>query len=74
MKYHIYTALFYVLPIGHVCATGLERSNQSIQAFFEKGNYAEVSVLQVNPNVSGKVQPVSSVGRITRVFYRRYGE
>ena len=62
MKYHIYTALFYVLPIGHVCAAGLERSNQSIQAFFEKGNYAEVSVLQVNPNVSGKVQPVSSVG------------
>ena len=62
MKYHIYTALFYVLPIGHVCAAGLERSNQSIQAFFEKGNYAEVSVLQVNPNVSGKVQPVSSLG------------
>ena len=62
MKYHIYTALFYVLPIGHVCAAGLERSNQSIQAFFEKGNYAEVSMLQVNPNVSGKVQPVSSVG------------
>ena len=62
MKYHIYTALFYMLPIGHVCAAGLERSNQSIQAFFEKGNYAEVSVLQVNPNVSGKVQPVSSLG------------
>ncbi|WP_179991213.1 outer membrane protein transport protein [Acinetobacter sp. YH16058] len=62
MKYHIYTALFYVLPVGHVCAAGLERSNQSIQAFFEKGNYAEVSVLQVNPNVSGKVQPVSSLG------------
>ncbi|WP_168541705.1 outer membrane protein transport protein [Acinetobacter sp. A2] len=62
MKYHIYTALFYVLPIGHVYAAGLERSNQSIQAFFEKGNYAEVSMLQVNPNVSGKVQPVSSVG------------
>lgn len=62
MKYHIYTALFYVLPIGHVCAAGLERSNQSIQAFFEKGNYAEVSMLQVNPNVSGKVQPVSSAG------------
>ena len=62
MKFHIFVVLLYVLPLSYASAAALESSNQSIQAFFEKGNYAEVSVLQVNPNVSGKVQPVSSLG------------
>ena len=62
MKFHIFVGLLYVLPLNYASAAALESSNQSIQAFFEKGNYAEVSMLQVNPNVSGKVQPVSSVG------------
>lgn len=64
MKFHIFVGLLCVLPLGYASAAALERSGQSVHALFEKGNYAEVSVLQVNPNVSGKVQPVSSLGNL----------
>lgn len=56
MKFHIFVGLLYVLPLNYTSAAALERSNQSIQAFFENGNYAEVALLQVDPNISGQVQ------------------
>ncbi|MGF2683918.1 hypothetical protein ACQUFR_14380 [Acinetobacter johnsonii] len=48
MKFHIFVGLLYVLPLNYASAAALESSNQSIQAFFEKGNYTEVALLQVD--------------------------
>ena len=56
MKFHIFVGLLYVLPLSYASAAALERSAQSVHALFEKGNYAEVALLQVDPNISGQVQ------------------
>ena len=56
MKFHIFVGLLYVLPLNYTSAAALERSGQSVHALFEKGNYAEVALLQVDPNISGHVQ------------------
>ncbi|MFV5524298.1 outer membrane protein transport protein [Acinetobacter variabilis] len=37
-------------------AAAFEQSNQTIQSFFEKDHYAEVSFAWTNPNVSGQIQ------------------
>ncbi|MCU4364635.1 outer membrane protein transport protein [Acinetobacter variabilis] len=41
---------------GTSFAAAFEQSNQSIQSFFEKNNYAEVSLAWVRPDISGQVQ------------------
>ncbi|WP_171521876.1 MULTISPECIES: outer membrane protein transport protein [unclassified Acinetobacter] len=41
---------------GTSFAAAFEQSNQTIQSFFEKDHYAEVSFAWTNPNVSGQVQ------------------
>ncbi|WP_312537137.1 outer membrane protein transport protein [Acinetobacter variabilis] len=41
---------------GTSFAAAFEQSNQTIQFFFEKEHYAEVSFAWTNPNVSGQVQ------------------
>nr|WP_312210121.1 outer membrane protein transport protein [Acinetobacter variabilis] len=41
---------------GTSFAAAFEQSNQTIQSFFEKNHYAEVSFAWTNPNVSGQVQ------------------
>lgn len=41
---------------GTSFAAAFEQSNQTIQSFFEKDHYAEVSLAWTNPNVSGQVQ------------------
>jgi len=41
---------------GTSFAAAFEQSNQTIQSFFEKEHYAEVSFAWTNPNVSGQVQ------------------
>jgi hypothetical protein len=65
MKFHIFVGLLYVLPLNYASAAALESRNQSIQAFFEKGNYTEVALLQVDPNISGQVQhQQNKVGQI----------
>ena len=41
---------------GSGYAAAFEQSNQSIQSFFEKNHYAEVSLAWVRPDISGQVQ------------------
>ena len=41
---------------GTSFAAAFEQSNQTIQSFFEKEHYVEVSFAWTNPNVSGQVQ------------------
>lgn len=41
---------------GTSFAAAFEQSNQTIQSFFEKDHYAEVSFAWTNPNISGQVQ------------------
>ena len=64
MKFHIFVGLLCVLPLGYASAAALERSNQSIQAFFEKGNYAEVALLHVDTNISGQVQHQQNIAEL----------
>ncbi len=64
MKFHIFVGLLYVLPLNYTSAAALERSNQSIQAFFEKGNYAEVALLHVDTNISGQVQHQQNIAEL----------
>lgn len=55
MKYLALVATGLVVSAGGAGAGGIDRSGQSIQALFEKGNYAELSFGVVNPSVSGTV-------------------
>ena len=64
MKFHIFVGLLYVLPLSYASAAALESSNQSIQAFFEKGNYAEVALLHVDTNISGQVQHQQNIAEL----------
>ena len=64
MKFHIFVGLLYVLPLNYASAAALESSNQSIQAFFEKGNYAEVALLDVDTNISGQVQHQQNIAEL----------
>jgi hypothetical protein len=76
MKFHIFVGLLYVLPLSYASAAALESSNQSIQAFFEKGNYAEVALLQVDTNISGQVQHQqnSTESDIQEFFNRQFSQ
>lgn len=56
MKYHLCTACLYVLPIVYSHAAALEQSHQSVSAFLQENNYAEITLLYLEPNVSGQVQ------------------
>ena len=56
MKYHLCTACLYVLPIVYSHAVALEQSHQSVSAFLQENNYAEITLLYLEPNVSGQVQ------------------
>lgn len=52
---------FVLFYLGLVCsgpayAAAFEQSNQSIQSFFAKNHYAEVSLAWVRPDISGQVQ------------------
>ena len=64
MKFHIFVGLLYVLPLSYASAAALESSNQSIQAFFEKGNYTEVALLHVDTNISGQVQHQQNIAEL----------
>lgn len=64
MKFHIFVGLLYVLPLNYTSAAALERSGQSVHALFEKGNYAEVALLQVDPNISGQVQHQQNIAEL----------
>ena len=64
MKFHIFVGLLYVLLLSYASAAALESSNQSIQAFFEKGNYAEVALLHVDTNISGQVQHQQNIAEL----------
>jgi len=41
---------------GSSFAAAFELSGQTIQPFFEHGNYAEISLAYIDPDVSGQVQ------------------
>ena len=41
---------------GSGYSAAFEQSNQSIQSFFEKNHYAEISLAWVRPDISGQVQ------------------
>ena len=64
MKFHIFVGLLYVLPLNYTSAAAVERSGQSVHALFEKGNYAEVALLQVDPNISGQVQHQQNIAEL----------
>ena len=64
MKFHIFVGLLYVLPLNYTSAAALERSGQSVHALFEKGNYAEVALLQVDTNISGQVQHQQNIAEL----------
>ncbi|WP_287967261.1 outer membrane protein transport protein [Acinetobacter sp.] len=53
--------LLATLPTTAVFAGGLDRSGQSIQAFLQPGNYAEVGISVLDPDVKGK-SSVRSLG------------
>ncbi len=63
MKYLALVATGLVVSAGGAGAGGIDRSGQSIQALFEKGNYAELSFGVVNPSVSGTVAVAPGVSR-----------
>ena len=46
---------------GSCFAAAFERSGQTIQPFFERGNYAEISLAYIDPDVSGQVQQVETL-------------
>lgn len=46
---------------GSCFAAAFERSGQTIQPFFEHGNYAEISLAYIDPDVSGQVQQVETL-------------
>lgn len=47
-------ALACALPVTGAFAAALDRSGQSISAFLQPGNYAEISMSVLDPDVSGK--------------------
>ena len=46
---------------GSCFAAAFELSGQTIQPFFEHGNYAEISLAYIDPDVSGQVQQVETL-------------
>ena len=46
---------------GSCFAAAFERSGQTIQSFFEHGNYAEISLAYIDPDVSGQVQQIETL-------------
>ncbi len=55
MKYMIFFASVSMGSSASLCyAAGIERSGQSIQPFFESGNYAELFIAQIHPHLSGE--------------------
>lgn len=57
------TISFGILPCLSFAA-GLEKSNQSISPFLEKGNYLELSAAYISPHVSGKVTNQSTLQKV----------
>jgi len=55
MKRLTLAATALVAAAGAAQAGGIDRSGQSVQALFEKGNYVELSFGTVSPSVSGSV-------------------
>ncbi len=55
MKKPVLAATGLVIAAGSAGAGGIDRSGQSIQVLFERGNYAELSFGAVSPSVSGTV-------------------
>ena len=54
LKYLYIATLMATLPTTSIFAAALERSNQSIQAFLEPGNYVEAGFNVNDQNISGK--------------------
>lgn len=52
----IYTAACIICPLHPLYAAGLERTDQSISAFLEPGNYAEINLAVIDAHIEGEVQ------------------
>lgn len=66
-KYIIIGASFFIIPISSAMAAGLERTPQSIAAFFQPGNYFEVGISALSPKVEGRVSPNFVVGENSQI-------
>lgn len=53
------------LPITGTFAAAMDRSGQSMGAFFQPGNYFEAGLSVLDPNVSGKAHPTSGGGQLS---------
>lgn len=53
-KTYFFAALTMVLCPTYAIGAALDRSGQSISAFFQDGNYAEVGISSLHPTVKGK--------------------
>ena len=62
------TIILSTLPSTLVFAAGLERSNQSITAFLQPGNYAEAGITGVVPHISGKDSNNHKVGNMAESY------
>lgn len=49
---------------GSCFAAAFERSGQSVQPFFESGNYAEIAFAYIYPNISGQVQHTEALQQL----------
>lgn len=63
-------AALTAVMVTPAAAGGLERSSQSVGVLFEKGTYAEVTISQVDPDVSGNIVAVPSIksGDLTEAY------
>jgi long-chain fatty acid transport protein len=61
---HLSTAMILAtLPATGVFAAALDRSGQSMSAFFQPGNYFEAGISALDPDVSGKEAGSSATRR-----------
>lgn len=57
MKQKILFVLISTMPMSYLHAAALDRSGQSILPILQNGNYFEVGLNVLDPNVSGKINP-----------------
>ena len=58
-----------IVPASGVFAAALDRSGQSIAAFLQPGNYAEVGGSYLDPDVSGKDRSGNSIGNMADTYH-----